>query len=149
VRHVGEQSAHGDEHLDPERLGELEDLARERAPAHVRLVPPQQDQVVWTARHPHRLELDRRPLDAAPVAVLELDHGPCNLEVVELLWVDVGERLGSEGVGHEAERGAGRHAGVVPTLERGHEERPVQGGTLDERRVLHASTMPRIDPGRQ
>ena len=67
VRHVAEQRAERDDDLHAERLGEVDDVRAERAPAHRRLDALHEHQVArraWGARLEH---LDRRPDDLALV----------------------------------------------------------------------------------
>ena len=126
VRDVGEQRAERDDELHAERLGEVGDDVRERAPAHRRLGAAEQDQVARRARHVRDEDLDRRPDDLAGQPSTSLTFGRTRLEVVELLRVDLREAGRAERAAEERERGGGGVAGVVPAGERADQRRGPQ-----------------------
>jgi hypothetical protein len=141
VGDVGQQGAHCDQHLHAQAGGDLDDLGGEGPPAQVGLVPPDHDQVVLGGGQAGGAQLDGRPLDP-PVAVDQPHRGPGGLEVVELLGVDGGERLGRQGVPDRVQGGGGGLAGVVPAVEGGQQHRPPEPGPTDQRRVVHDFKMP-------
>jgi hypothetical protein len=104
VRHVGEQSAEGDDQLCAERLGELDHDLAERAPAEGGLAAGEQDQVPRRAGHPGLVKLDRRPDDLPRLAVDHLHPWPSGLEVVELLRLDRRESAGLQARSDELDR---------------------------------------------
>jgi hypothetical protein len=63
------------------------------------------------------------PVDLARLALGEADRRPGHLEVVELLRVELGDRLGLERDRDRLERGGGGTGGVVPAGEGGNEDR--------------------------
>ena len=75
VGHVGEQGAEGDDELDAERLGEVDDQRGEAAPAHRRLGAGEEDQVARGAGDAGLEDVDAGPDDLAGLAVLEADSG--------------------------------------------------------------------------
>ena len=95
VRDVGEQRAHRHDELRAERLGEVDDVLAERAPAHRRLGALDEDEVARRARHARGEDLDARPGDLALALVGEADVRARGLEVVEVLGVDAREALGA------------------------------------------------------
>ena len=126
VRHIREQRAEGDDEVDLELLHEVDDQARERAPAQVRLDAEEQDDVTVEAIRTAVVEDGRGPVDPPREARLERDVRPGRLEVEEGLRVDLREALRVPELGEVAGGERGALAAVVPAPERGDHERPLE-----------------------
>jgi hypothetical protein len=121
VRHVGEQRAHRHDELGAERLGEVDDVLAERAPAHRRLGALHEDEIARRARHAGGEDLDARPRDLAAAVLVEAGVRPRGLEVVEVLGVDAREALCAKRFADERQCCRGGVTRVVPTAERADE----------------------------
>jgi len=145
VRHLGEQGAQADHQFGVVLLGERQQLAHEAAPAHGRLDPVDQDHV---AIHPGgRRDQDRggRPRHSAYAGVLLDGHPrPVHLEVVIVLGVQGGDRLGVPGVHQVGDQCRGGLGGVVPTLEGGQHDGAAQRRYVVE--VDHRTSLRRRRP---
>jgi hypothetical protein len=118
VRRVGEQRAERDDLRHTEPLGVVEQLTAEGAPPQVGLDPVDEHDVPFGTRQ-HRPGQPRcLPFDAAGDAVGEAYVRARDLEVVVVLGVDRGQRLGVPHQLQVLQRCAGRLPGVVPALER-------------------------------
>ena len=115
--------------FDAEGFQALHELVAERPPAHVRLDAVHQDHVPGQPGQrrgpvgrvlglcPGQRDPGRRPDQAFGLAALDLDHRPVDLEVVEVLGVDGGDRGRLPGDAQVVDHPAGRLTGVVPALE--------------------------------
>ena len=121
----------------PSARAACEDRGAERPPLQLGLVADQEHEVVAGLGHRRRPQLDVGPLDLAAPAADVVHGGTDGGEVVELLGVDAGDLLGAEALGepaHGARRGI---AGVVPPLERAHQDGSPQLRAVDPVQVLH------------
>ena len=148
VRDVGEQRAEHDHHADVELVGDVDELGDERPPADVRLDAPHQHDVAAPEHLPGHRDLRGRPGQVALAVGADAHERAVDLEVVVVLRVERGERLGAPDlleVGDRAGRGV---AGVVPALERGDHHRVDQvrnPGELDHASCLRvAQTAPSV-----
>ena len=128
VRCVGQQGAEDHDGVDIELVGDGHQLGAERAPAHIGLDPVHQHDVAvaarWPAvRNPHRRphQLPRHPIDLP-------DDRAIHLVVVVRLVIDLHDRIGFPDGLEVFQRIAGRVAGIVPSLERRHDDGVVQFG---------------------
>jgi len=126
VGDLGDERPHGDHHLGAERVGGGRDRLREGAPAQVGLGAVEQDEVAFGAGNSDGDQVVARPLDLARLALAEDDRRPRRLEVEVVLGVELGDRLGVEGVGDGAERRRGGPGGVVPAAKGADEDRRAQ-----------------------
>ena len=137
MRDVGEERTEREEELDPELLADVDDLGAERAPLQARLDTEEHDHVALAARDRRRVQLVGGPDDLARQAVGEAHLRTRGREVVELLGVDLGELAGRPVVAQKARRRGRGVGGVVPTLERGHQNRSFQLGAVVPVHVVH------------
>ena len=126
MRHVGEQRAEGDHHLDAEIPREVDDHPREGLPAEVRLDAEQQDDVAVEAGNRRVVEGGLRPLDVAGLPLDERDVRAGRLEVEEVLGLDLREALRLPDLGEVAARQRRALAAVVPAAEGGDQNRLAQ-----------------------
>jgi hypothetical protein len=117
VRDVGEQSSQRDDELDAERLGEVDDLAAEAAPAEIGLDAEAKDGVSLGSRQRGVVEDRLRPVDLPRQPPFEGDVRADGLEVEELLRVEIGEAARLPGLGEIARRERGSLRPVVPPPE--------------------------------
>ena len=138
-----------DHHLDLEPLGDLEHAVGEGAPAQVRLDPGDQHQVALGGSATAARDRVRGPVDLARLALGHPDRRPGDLEVVELLRIDLGDRLGVERGGDRLERRGRGAGGVVPAGERGDQDRRAQlaAAPLPSSASSTSPSVPRGTPG--
>ncbi|CKP55975.1 Uncharacterised protein [Mycobacterium tuberculosis] len=125
---VGQQRPQDHHGVHVEFVDDRQQLVAKRAPAHIRLHPAHQHHVAvaagWAAvRDPHG-----RPLQFAGNPIDLADDRPIDLVVVVGLVIDLDNRQCLP-AGRQVCHGiAGRVAGVVPALERSHDDGVVQFG---------------------
>ena len=146
VRHVGEQRAEQHDRLHPQAVADLQHLAR-RTPRQRMFgsMPRISTTSRLGARRPAHREPGGRPLDAPGHAVDQRDRRPVDLEVVEVLRVERGQRLGVPDQLEVLHRGGRGVAGVVPPLEGA---RPRTGAAQHRQSVeLGHAAQPTADTG--
>lgn len=117
VRHVGQERAEAEHHARVDLVGQGNELDDEGAPPHRRL-DPLDEQHVATGDGLRRVQhAGRRPRDPTD-AVDRTDPGPVDPEVVVLLGVDRGDRLGIPQEREVLDDARGGLTRVVPPLER-------------------------------
>jgi hypothetical protein len=126
MRHVGEQRAEGDHHLDAEIPREIDDHPREGLPAEVRLDAEQEDYVPVEAGNRRMVEGVLRPLDVAGLPLDERNVRAGCLEVVEVLGLDLREAVRLPDLGEVAARQRRALAPIVPAAECGDQNRLAQ-----------------------
>jgi hypothetical protein len=136
VRHVREQRAERDHHLDAELARQVDDQRREGAPAQVGLDPEQQDGIALEPGDRRVVEGVLRPVDPARAAVDEGDVRPGRLEVEEALRLDLGEALGLPCLGEVTAGERRALAAVVPAAEGGDQERRAKRRPGDDAEFL-------------
>ncbi len=142
VRDVGDERAEGDDARHARLLRELHELDRERTPAERRLDPLDEEHVA-TEGSVGREEHPGRPPADPPRPAVDDDPRPVDLEVVVVLRVEGGDRLGVPDVDEVLDDGRGRLAGVVPPLEGGDEDRVVEFRDVLE--LDHRSSLGPVD----
>ena len=141
MRNVGEQRPERDDELDLELVDELEHERRIRLPAQVRLDAEQDHRIAVEARDRRVEEGVRRPFDLARQPVLERDVRAHGLKVVEVLGVDLRERLGSPLLREVAAAERRSLAAVVPASERGNEHRAAERGPRGDDQLRHRPSL--------
>src|SRR3954454_10126933 len=147
VWRVGEQRTERHDNAHIEIPNDAEQLGAERAPPHVRLDAVHEHQVEVGTGRAAVGEARRRPGDAPRNAVDERHRRPVDLEVVIVVRVEFGERLGVPDQFEMLHRSARGVPGVVPALERSDENRidqawPVAGPCRSGKLALvHAPTL--------
>src|SRR5205807_10084862 len=117
-RDVAEERSERHDELHAERLGELDDVLAERAPAHRRLDAAHEHEIARRARRERLENLDARPRDLTLAGLGEANARAARLVVEEILGVDARETARVERARQEGDSGRGGLAGVVPALER-------------------------------
>ena len=138
--HVAEQRAERDHHLHAERLGEVDDVRAEGAPAHRRLDALHEHEVARRARRARLEDLDasaRRSRARSRSSKLDRTGGwPGSRRTPRSRCARSG--CASERGGEERDGARGGVAGVVPALERAHHRRgPEAVGTAVPDQRLH------------
>ena len=105
-----------------EVLDQPEQLAAEPAPAHVRLDAADEHEVEVGAGRAAVGQPGRRPGDPPGDAVDQRHRRPVDLEVVVVVGIDLGQRLGVPDQLEMLDRARRRVAGVVPALEGGDDD---------------------------
>jgi hypothetical protein len=131
VRHVREQRAERDHHLDAELPCKLDDHAGERLPAQVRLDPEQQDGVAIEAGDRCVVEGVLGPLDVTRLTVDQGDVRPGGLEIEEVLRLDIRKPLRFPDLGEITARKRRTLSTVVPAAKRGDQNRLAQARPVD------------------
>ena len=121
VRSVPQQCAQRDDELHSQRLGEVDQLGAEGAPAHRRLDALHEHQVARRLGGTRFVYLHPGPGDLALARIGEANARTVGLEVVELLGLDAREARCLQRGGEERDRARSSVAGVVPALERTHQ----------------------------
>jgi hypothetical protein len=127
VRHVREQGAERNHHLDTKLAREVDDHPGEGLPAQVRLDSQQKHGIALETRNACVVEGVLGPLNLPRAALDERDVRPRRLEVEEALRLDVGEPLGRPGLREVAAGKRSPLPAVVPTAECGDQDRLAQG----------------------
>jgi hypothetical protein len=136
VRHVGEQRAERDHHLDAELAGQIDNHAGEGLPAEVRLDSEQQDRVAVEPGDGRVVEGVLRPLDVPRLTVDERDVRTGGLEVEEVLRLDVCKPVRFPDLGEVAACERGALAAVVPTAKCCDQNRLAQAGPSDDAKFV-------------
>ena len=144
VGHVGEQGAEHHHQLRAHGSDDGDHRLAEGAPAQLRLDPPQAAACRGRRRARGAASNSTWGHSIWRSSPASFDDGPGHGEVVELLRVDGGARLGVPLPGEVVEGQGGGVAGIVPPLEGDHEQRPAQGRPV---RPVDESHLPIKVPG--
>ena len=125
VRHVGHQGAEGEDQLDIGGLRELHQLDGERPPPERRLDPVDQHDIAADRRVGGDEDAGGAPTDPA-LSTVDDDPGPVDLEVVVVLGIERGDRLGTPELAQVLDDRRSGIPGVVPAFEGGDHDRVVQ-----------------------
>ena len=138
---LAEEGAEEDHARDLEAVTDVEDRFHVRAPREVGLDAGEQDHVAVQVLHALRAEHVRRPFHGA-LAVLQSDLRSHLREVVEVLRVDLRDRVRAPATLDEADGTAGGLAGVVPAGEPGDQDRLPQVRLLCNPQCLEVRHVP-------